>query len=288
MAIQMIHKEQHNHRKSLAQSFRTRMNSRGMPLSLDKNLYRDQSQARRATNIRKGIPELVNYLLFLALLTTVILSTRSDAGFRHTLGIVDQLVDNTDFHSIGTLDGVYQYLETSLYPRIYGHETVFGYSRVVGQVRLGQLRVKTTSCNLALTVPDASPTTDFVTIPSTDKVDEQLVNLFNASTWMCYPALSPDTQTTTAQSWDSSGEAFTPVSSNENDDEPSYWSESGRSYPPPQYNVYLDRAEPSNCDRSNPSVSSMCRNYAALTRLRAGSFLNKGVRHRAEYEYMNM
>ncbi|KAH9091325.1 hypothetical protein LEN26_018737 [Aphanomyces euteiches] len=215
---------------------------------------------------------MVNYFIFLALFLTVVIQTTSGDDMFKLSRLIKanlaemnfQLTNTSVYKSYNTIDNVdelYEYMVGPFWDAIYGGNSFDGDStfpegslyggrgylggvgRILGKIRLGQVRVDPIPCeNLA---PNGIST--------------------------CLPEYSSSTASTT--SFGLGHELYEPVE--EHIDEPSYISITNRVYPGPAFAVELPNIESSGCDAA---TKVNCAVWHTLEELRENKFWDLATR----------
>ncbi|ETV79418.1 hypothetical protein, variant [Aphanomyces astaci] len=236
------------------------------------------ANAKHKLAAKREIHDMVNYVIFLALfLTVAITSTNGDDLFKfsklvrsHLVVKNFQLVNTSVYKSyadVSNLDEFYEYLVGPFWGAIYGSdsydgdETVYaatnasnssvnynrgyigGVGRILGTIRLGQVRVAGQACDNLATL---------------------------GSTW-CLPEYS--TSTASTDSFGLGHELYEAVHTHI--DEPSYISITNRVYPGPAFTVEIPNVEAAEC---NVVTKANCTVYTMLEELRHNKFWDLATR----------
>ncbi|ETW00281.1 hypothetical protein, variant [Aphanomyces invadans] len=239
------------------------------------------AHARQKLAAKREIHDMVNYVIFLALfLTVAIMSTNGDDLFKfsklvrsHLAVRPFQLINTSVYKSyadVSNLDEFYEYLVGPFWGALYGGDSydgdvtlpsvlnttttnktyvnynrgyLGGVGRILGTIRLGQVRVAAHACdNLA---PEGS-------------------------TW-CFPEYSSSTAST--ESFGLGHEPYEAVHTHL--DEPRYISITNRVYPGPDFTVEIPNTESIDCD---VMTKEHCTVYKMLDDLRANKFWDLATR----------
>ncbi|KAF0698651.1 Aste57867_10745 [Aphanomyces stellatus] len=231
------------------------------------------AHAKHKLAAKKEIHEMVNYVIFLVLfLVVVIQNTNGDDMFKFATLVRRHLVEK-NFHLVNTsvykayddvsnLDELYEYLENPFYGAIYGGDSfdgdttshanaplyggqgyLGGFGRILGTIRLGQVRVHGEPCP----------------------------NLAAAGATLCFPEYSSATDST--ESFGLGREPYESAHTHVN--EPSYISITNRVYPGPTFTVELPNQEDATC---NVSTKTNCTVLAAIEELRENKFWDMATR----------
>ncbi|EQC37478.1 hypothetical protein SDRG_05081 [Saprolegnia diclina VS20] len=243
-----------------------------------KRLVRKSEADRKTRSASKEIVEMTNYILFLTLFLIATLQGWNNSSYKSRAILMSELRDKPflrsqttvrkAFKDVACIDELHEFLVGPFYAALYlgqsydadvsfptgplyaGRGFIAGVERVVGSVRIGQLRVDGAKCQGTL-------------------VHELQHGDYDP---MCYPEYSSTAESIASFGYNATYNALPMVPS-----EPTYVSRTGRYYPSPRFAVFLPSVEnDSSCDPS--AYTTTCDVYKQIDALRTSKFFDKATR----------
>ncbi|OQR93918.1 hypothetical protein THRCLA_08308 [Thraustotheca clavata] len=239
-----------------------------------KQLVSKNEYDRKKRSASKEVMEMVNYIIFLVLFLVATLEGWNNSSYKTRSILMAQLRDKPflpsetsirkTFSDVKCIDELYQFLAGPFYYSVYlddSYDTdtrwptgplyntpgfVAGVERIVGTIRIGQLRVKEYPC------------------------EGVLGEILNSSS-MCFPEYSSSVESTSSFGYEHQYNSIPPAPN-----EPSFVSLTGRYYPSPRFAIYLPSKE--NLSVCNATTLSNCSVYNTITSLRDHKFIDKATR----------
>ncbi|KAG9401516.1 TRP-like ion channel Pkd2 [Aphanomyces cochlioides] len=217
---------------------------------MDEPHRRESQSNRKKRSASKEIAEMVNYVIFLAIFLAATFIGRNDSAFATRTVYLSQLQDRPlaqtsalrTFKTLASIREFHNFLVGPFYDAVYGAtsfdgDTAFpagqlytgpgflgGYGRILGTIRIGQLRVNGTTCDGFI-----AQMADFFTQPAT-----------------CYPEYSTSTESLAPFGYPNQSVYFPRTSM---PSEPYFVARSARYYGSPRFTIEFPSVEPSeSCD----------------------------------------